>query len=136
MLDQSLVKLSSTVSFDLYPAAQLGTSLKNAKVLGLFDAATAMNLGFDAPAMHATVYPTLPPGTPNGHDKYAYVYLKLPSGEKTFIGLPWIKESTYTEEMVRTVIFYVDNISPEQQNRAVQALSAIGLTVSKVEIDD
>lgn len=134
MLEQSQVKLSSTVSFDLYPAAQLGTSLKNAKVLGIFDASTAMNLGFDAPAMHANVFPTLPPGTPNDHSKYAYLYLKLTSGEKTFIGMPWVKESTYVEEMVRTVLFYIDNISPDQQNLAVQALSAVGMSVAKVEI--
>lgn len=134
MLDQSQIVLSSTVSFDLYPAHLLGTSIKNAKVLGLVDAATAQALGFDAPAVHAQVFVTLPPGTPNAYDKYFYIHLKLASGQRSFIGLPWIKDDTYVEEMIRTVAFYVENISPDQQNLAVQALSAIGLKVSKTEI--
>lgn len=136
MLEQSQIQLESTVSFDLYPAHMLGTSIKNAKVLGIFNARIAMQLGHDAPAMHAIVFPTLPPGTPNGYDKYMYLYLKLASGGQTFIGLPWIKESTYVVEMVRTVTLFIENISPDQQSLAIQALSGIGLTVSKVEIID
>ncbi len=134
MLDQSLVKLESTVSFDLYPVQLLGTGIKNAKVLGIFNAATAMRLGFDAPAIHSAVWPTLPPGTPNGYDKYHYLYLKLPSGQTTFIGLPWINETTYVEEMVRNIAIFIEGISPDQQNLAIQALSANGFTVAKVEV--
>ncbi len=134
MLDQSQIKLDSTVSFDLYPAHQLQAKVTNAKVLGIFNAAVAQQLGYDAPAMHVSVYPTLPPGTPNKFDQYLYVYVKLANGEKTFYGLPWIKDSTFKEEMIRTVAFYVDNISPDQENLAVRALSALGLTVAKVEV--
>ena len=134
MLDQTQIKLESTVSFDLYPAHQLQSKVTNAKVLGIFNAAVAQTLGFDGPAMHVSVYPTLPPGVPNGFDKYLYVYVKLSNGEKTFYGLPWIKESTFKEEMIRTVALYIDSISPDQQNLAIQALSAIGLTVAKVEV--
>jgi hypothetical protein len=134
MLTQAQIVLESTVSFDLYPTAILGTAIKNAKVLSIVNAQTAMDLGHDAPALHAMVYPSLPPGTPNSYDKYLYVYLKLTSGAKIFIGIPWIKESTYAEEMIRTVAFYIENINPGQQTQAIQALSAIGLTVAKTEI--
>ncbi len=134
MLDQSKIKLESTVSFDLYPAHQLQAKVTNAKVLGIFTAATAQSLGFDAPALHVNVYPTLPPGTPNKFDQYLYIYVKLANGEKTFYGLPWIKETTFKEEVIRTIAIYIDAISPDQQNLAVQALSAIGLTVAKVEV--
>lgn len=134
MLDLSAIKLESTVSFDLYPAHFLGTSIKNAKVLGLVNAGMAMKLGFDAPANHAAVYPSLPPATPNGFDKYQYLYLKLASGQEAFIGVPWIKEESYVEEMIRTVALFIENISPAQENLAVQALSALGLTVAKTEI--
>lgn len=133
MLNTSSIVIDSTVSFDLYPAAYLQSKVTNAKVVGIVSARMAMQLGFDAPAMHVTVFPTLPPGTPNGYDKYQYIYVKLPSGEHTFYGVPWIKESTFKVEMVRTVALYLENISPEQQIRATQALSAIGLTVAKVE---
>lgn len=134
MLDLTRIKLESTVSFDLYPAHYLGTSIKNAKVLAVVNARTVMKLGFDAPAVHAAVFPTLPPGTPNAFDKYQYLVLKLANGQETYVGVPWIKEATYVEEMIRTVAMFIENISPDQQNLAVQALSAIGLTVAKVEI--
>ncbi len=134
MLDQSIVKLGSTVSFDLWPVQVLGTSIKNAKVLGLFDASTAMQLGYDAPAQHVAVYPTLPSETPNDYSKYNYLYLKLASGQKTFIGIPWVKEATWVEEMVRTIAIFVENVTPSQENLAVQALSANGLRVAKVEV--
>lgn len=134
MLDLADIKHESTVSFDLYPASFLGTSIKNAKVLGVVNAATAMKLGFDAPAVHATVKPSLPPEAPAQYDQYQYVMLKLASGQETFIGIPWIKDSTYVEEMIRTVAIYIENISPDQQNLALQALSAIGLPVAKTEV--
>lgn len=134
MLELTNIQLDTTVSFDLYPAHFLGTRIKNAKVLGLVNATTAMQLGFDAPAVHAAVFPTLPNGTVNAYDKYYYVRLKLTSGESTFIGVPWIKESTYVVEVVRNVALHIENISPDQQNRAIQALSAIGLTVAKIDI--
>lgn len=136
MLDISQIELESIVSFDLHPAQYLGTSIKNAKVLAIMGAPIAMQLGFDAPAMHVLVYNALPPETPNGYDKYLYLYLKLQSGEKTFIGIPWIKESTYVKETVRTVAIYLENLSPEKQNLAIAALSGVGLTVAKVELVD
>lgn len=134
MLEHSLIKLGSTVSFDLYPVQLLGTSIKNAKVLGILDAATTMQLGFDAVAQHSAVYPTLPPATPNGYDKYHYLHLKLASGQKHFIGIPWIKEATWVEEMVRTIAIFIENVTPSQENTAVQALSANGLRVAKIEV--
>lgn len=134
MLALSAIKIDSTVSFDLYPAHYLGTSIKNAKVLGVMNAAQAMKMGFDAPAVHAAVKPTLPADAPSNYDQYQYVCLKLASGQETFIGVPWIKDSTYVEEMIRTVAIYIENISPDQQNLATQALSAVGLKVAKVEV--
>lgn len=134
MLDTSQIKIDTTVSFDLYPAATLMASVKNARVLSVVNARTAMQLGFDAPAMHVLVYPTLPTGTPNGYDKYQYVGLKLPSGQETFIGVPWIKAPTYVEEVIRDITLHLQGVSPEQQNRILQALSAIGQPVASIEV--
>lgn len=134
MLNQSEIIIDTMVSFDLYPATILGTSIKLAKVLGVCNAQVAMAAGHDGPAMHAIVFPTLPSGTPNGYDRYHYVHLKLQNGTKTFIGIPWIKESTFTVEVVRTLAFFIENITPDQQSHAIAALSAIGLTVAKTEI--
>lgn len=133
-LDLSQIHIDTTVSFDLYPAHFLGTSIKNAKVLGLVTAAMAMKMGFDAPAVHAAVYPTLPSGTPNGYDKYQYVVLKLTNGDSTYIGVPWIKEATYVEEVIRNITIVIENVTPDQQNRIVAAISAVGSSVSSLMI--
>lgn len=134
MLDHSLIKLDSTVSFDLYPASILFASVKNARVLSLLSAQVAMKLGYDAPAMHALVYPTLPPGTPNAFDKYQYIGLRLASGQETFIGVPWIKDTTYVEEVIRDITLRLQGVSPDQQNRIIAALSAINQPVAAIEV--
>ncbi|QVD49125.1 hypothetical protein LUCX_55 [Xanthomonas phage vB_XciM_LucasX] len=134
MLEYSDIKLETTVSFDLYPASYLGTSVKNAKVVALVNAATAIRLGFDPVALHAAVYPTLPPGTPNRYDGYQYLILRTTAGQEILIGVPWIKESTWVEEVINNVTFYCENLTPDQRARAVQALSAIGIAVAKQEL--
>lgn len=134
MLEHNRIKLDSTVSFDLHPASILFASVKNARVLALLSAQVVMRLGFDAPAMHALVYPTLPAGTPNNYDKYQYLCLRLASGQETFIGVPWIKETTYIEEVIRDITLHLQGVSPDQQNRILAALSAIGQDVAALEV--
>lgn len=134
MLTQSQIVLDTTVSFDLYPVALLGTGIKNAKVLSIVSAATANALGFDTIATHAAVYPTLPAGVPDAHDGYHYLQLRTSNGDITYVGLPWIKESTYAVQTIRNVRFSLENVTPENQEHAIQSLSAIGLRVAKVEI--
>lgn len=134
MLKPSDVVLDTTVSFDMHPVQHLGTAIKNAKVLSIVDARTAQQLGFDTLANHRIVYATLPPGVPNDHSKYHYLYLKLPSGQTQFIGLPWIKESTYTVEVIRNLRIELENITPEDQEHALRALSALGLKVANIAV--
>lgn len=136
MLDPSQIKIDTTVSFDLYPASTLMASVKNARVLSVVNARTAMQLGFDAPAYHILVFPTLPDGVPNAFDKYQYVGLKLTSGQETFIGIPWIKASTYEVEVARDITLRLQNVSPDQQQRIVQALSAIGQPIAAIEVQN
>lgn len=86
--------VGDTISFDLYPENIIGASMTNVLVLGVLDADTLNALGKDPIGMHAQVYPSLPPGTPN--DAYGYSYLKLqsPNRQVSYIGMPWIKQDT------------------------------------------
>lgn len=133
MLSITDLPLNATVSFDLYPAALLGTSLKNAKVLAILDADTA-RFFIDPPVMHANVFATLPPGTPNRFDGYPYVKLKLPNGTVTAIGLPWIKDETLVVATTTRVLITVDNVTPAGQNTILAALSANGFSAAKIEV--
>lgn len=133
MLNVSAITLFSTVSFDLYPASLVAPSFKFAKVLGVMDADTA-KVFVDTIAGHANVYPTLPVGTPNGHNQYPWVKLKLASGQVTAIGLPWIKEETYVTHTTTTIRLTIENVEPTDQNLILQCLAANGFSAVNVEV--
>lgn len=136
MLTQAQIPLNATVSFDLHPSAVLGTGYKGAKVLAILDADSCRYFNVDPVAMHANVYPMLPPGTPNKYDGYPWVKLKLASGQITCIGLPWIIDATFSVDTTSSLRFTVQNVSPEQRNIIMEALSANGFTAVNVEVLD
>lgn len=125
MLTQEDITLHTTVSFDLWPASILGISVKGAKVQAIVDGDTAL-VWQDVRAMHANVYPTLPPGTINRFDGYPYLKLKLMDGTIRVIGLPWIKEETYVEANTNRLQITVDNVSDADLDIIRTALSANG----------
>lgn len=133
MLNQSDIVLGTTVTFDLYPFALFGTTIKNAKVLSLLDGPTAQQLGYDPRALHTQVYPSLPAGTPDGYDKYFYLQVLLSSGQKAVYGLPWIKSETYKTEVVRDILLRLNGVTPEKQNLIIRALSAIDQPITSIE---
>ncbi len=118
--------INSTVSFEVYPAAVLGTGFNNAKVVGVVQAAQARYANIDPVALHANVFGTLPAGTPNKYDSYLYVILQLTSGQTTAIGLPWIKPETLKQVTTRKMQLIIPDISPEDEPRVLKALSANG----------
>lgn len=136
MLAIADIPLNSTVSFDLHPAAILGASYKRAKILAIVDADSTPYFGLDAAAMHANVYPTLPGGVPNDHRAYMYLKLKLASGQITCVGIPWIVDASMVVETTRKIQITVDNVTPEQQNLIVQALSANGFGAVSIKYID
>ena len=133
MLNVNDITLFSTVSFDLYPAALVAPSYKYAKVLGVMDADTA-RLFVDTVASHANVYPTLPEGTPNNHNQYPWVKLKLASNVITAVGLPWIKEETYVTHTTTTIRLTIENVEPANQNLIIECLAANGFSAVNVEV--
>jgi len=141
MLISSQITLGSIVSFDLYPAQVFGTSIKRVKVLGIVSAAIAQSAGFDAPAYHTMVFPTLPAGTPNRYNGYDYLcYEKLDSSSASpnervgYIGLPWIREETFQVHQNTTLRFTFEDVTPEAQNLIALAVAGVGFTPDLVEV--
>lgn len=135
MLNPTSIVLKSTISFDLHAPQILGTRCENAKVLALLDADSARSL-IDPIAMHANIYPFLPPGVPDDFDGYSYLKLRLASGETTAIGLPWIKDDTLVVASTRSMRFTVANVTPDGHNLIIQALSANGFRAVDVVLID
>lgn len=134
MLTQAQLPLNATVSFDYYPSQILGSGVVRAKVLAWMDADTAKFFGIDPIALHANVYPLLPPSTPNRYDGYPYVKLKLENGDVTAVGVPWIRDDTLVILTQTRARFTLENVTPDQITTALQALSANGLTAVNVEM--
>lgn len=132
MATQEQFPLSKQVSFEVYPSLMLGNNFKNVKVMGIIDADTARMLGHDAPAMHANVYPTLPPGVVDAYDEYLYVRVKYSNGQQAILGLPWIKAATVQVLDYTTVTVKVGNVNPGDAEKIVEALAANGF--NQVEI--
>lgn len=135
MLNLQDLPLGATVSFEFHSAAMLGTGYKNAKLLAILDADTARQF-IDPVAMHANVYPTLPPSTPDRYDGYHYLKLRLANGSIDVVGIPWIKDETFVEVTTKSMRLTVENVAPADQNKVIEALSANGFTAVKVEYVD
>ncbi len=124
--------IGKTVNFQLYPAAILGSGYSRVKVVGILDADTARHW-IDPVALHVNVYPTLPAGIPNNYNEYLYAKIKLPNGTFTCVGLPWIREESIEEITSQTMVITIEDVAVNQQQVIIDALSANGITVNKVE---
>jgi hypothetical protein len=133
MLTVNAFPINASCSFEVYPSAILGASFKGAKILDILSADTAGKLGFDPAAMHASVYPTLPAGTPNDYRAYSYVRFQLASGQATIIGIPWIRDESLVISTNRTVQLTIDDINDTQLNTILLALSANGFAAVDVK---
>lgn len=113
--------LRGVYSFDVFPAALLGTDYKNVTVLAIMDAATA-NREIDIQALHAQIYPMLPVGTPNDPYGYDYVKIKTTAGNVTILGIAWINDTTVTLVQSNTITAVIGNVSAVDVLRIRNAL--------------
>jgi hypothetical protein len=121
--------IGAHVSFDLYPAAVIGTTFNNVEVTDILSFSTAMALGVDVAAMHANIFPTLPNGTPADPTKYQYVRVVLPNGNIQILGLPWIKANTIVINSTKNLTLTIVSVNPVDQTRVLELLAHGGFTV-------
>lgn len=85
--------LNKTITFDTYE----GVRYKNVRFIGILDAGSVVALGFDAAAKHMQNYPYLPPGVPDSYTGYSYAKLVNANNETLYMGIPWVKPASITE---------------------------------------
>lgn len=71
---------------------------KHLKFVALLDAATVVELGYDAPAMHQQYIGALPPGIPNNWKAYKYAKFLDVQNRSVYFGVPWVKPASITED--------------------------------------
>lgn len=95
-------------SFDLWPAAILGTGFKRVTVQAILDYQSAQGFG-DIEALHQNVKAMLPSGTPDRPQDFDYLLLRTEEGVNTIIGIPWIiEESVVLVESLKANVLIED----------------------------
>jgi hypothetical protein len=98
------LKIGKVYTFQTTAPAILGTSVKNARLMGMLDYATAS--GYEMIDLkYRSIYPLLPPGTPDTPELSVYYRFQSESGEKIILADIWIQESTV--EIVDHIDFQV-----------------------------
>lgn len=88
-------------------------------------------------ANHANIYPTLPADVTRDIDNNAtsYDYLQLAHGTNmTFIGLPWIRETTLKEVIPRVATVPLLEFEDPDGSRLRAILESAGYTVGSISI--
>lgn len=130
-----MLVVGNVVSFDVYPTAVLGNNFRNVRIDAILDAETTRYVnGYDAPAIHAMVYPTLPAGVPDNYTRYSYLKITHPNGQVAVIGIPYINESTITSKTVNTISLTIKDVGPSDVAIVTQALAGAGYKVATIDI--
>ncbi len=112
------LEIGSAYNIPMLAPAILGTAYSGATVKGLLDYSSAIQIT-DVSAIHASVLPLLPVGTPSDPSQLIYVKLLTSTGQITAIALNWISQQP-TLLSSTTQIVTVTNINQSQ----VAALAA------------
>lgn len=119
----SNIPTRSRVTFEVYPSNVYGYRLSDVTYVATVDPQTALDLGEDIRALHASVFESLPPGTPDDPFQYDYVRVRTNEGKYIILGLPFIRDGTLSVNSGRTLYMTFDNINEEQIQRVFKALS-------------
>lgn len=123
------IRLNDRFSFEVYPTSRLNNQFRNVRLEGMLNAATAVNSGVDIQALHANIYPSLPPGTvPNDPFQYDYIRIQHPNGEYSTIGIPWIRQETIELSQSSQIVLTFNNRTEDDLNRIIMALRSNGFS--------
>lgn len=126
-------EVSHSYSFDVYPSNVLGTGFRNCTVLAIMDHDTAA-AQVDTVALHTQVYPYLPTGTPDDPTVYTYIKVKLPNGDITILGMPWINLETIQEVTRTTITATIRDVSANDLDKIRRILEANGYDNLRLDI--
>lgn len=129
------VTIGQRFSFEVYPVAVLGNAYKDVRLEAIVSARTAASYGVDIQALHANVYPSLPPGsTPNDPFQYNYVRIEHVSGEFEVIGIPWIRQETIEISAGGKITIVFNDKTSSDLDHILLALSSNGYSPDDIKV--
>lgn len=118
-------KTRKMYSFQVYPAAVLGTALfQKVTVKSVMDYSTAMQFA-DIQAQHENVFAYLPEGTPDRPEDFDYLKIETAAGE-TVIGVPWIIPDTIELVSSMKIQAIIEDVSTADVERIRACLTQNG----------
>jgi hypothetical protein len=119
--------INKTYNFNTKAPAILGSSIKNAKLLATMDYHTAITYD-TVDAKFRSVYPALPPGTPDQPEACIYYRFLTESGEKIIIADQWVDESSIETVTHISLQVTFSRLSTPDIARIRDAINALGYT--------
>ena len=120
------LEIGSSYNIPMLASAILGTAYNGATVKALLDYSSAIQIT-DVAAIHASVLPLLPIGTPSDPSQLIYVKILTSTGQTTAIALNWISQQP-TLLSATTQIVTITGINTSQVPALAAALVANGFT--------
>lgn len=130
------IAIGQRVSFEVYPTSVLGSRYRDVVLDGTISPHTAIMMGYDIAALHANVYSSLPPGTPNDPYMYNYVAIRHPNGTREIVGEPCIRSETLEALTAGRVTLVFENKTQADIDRMLMALSANGYSPTETMTSD
>ncbi len=127
------IALRDVVSFSLYDNTTIGTVFTRVKLLGVVDYATAAQT-IDPVALHEDIITNLPEGSVDDPTQYSYLKLELENGAVTYVGMPWVDESTLTKVGESKLQVTLSNMNVDDVPNIIAALNANGFNVESTKV--
>lgn len=127
-------QLKNVYNFDVYPSPILGNDFHNVTVLAILDYETALQT-VDIPALHVSVYPHLPAGTPDDPSQYDYVRIRTQNGNTTILGIPWINLDTVELRQSMSMTVIIEDVGSIDLERVRLALVQNGYNKIKLTLN-
>lgn len=126
---------NTTYSFDVYPSAVIGNDFKNVVVMGVLSYQAAIGFS-DINAVQATVFSSLPAGTPDRPEDYEYLLLRTVSGQTTVLARQWINEATVVAVTNSKVIAVIEGAGSADLEEIRAALEQNGFTQLSLSVSN
>lgn len=123
-------------TFDTIAPALLGTTIKNARLMALFDYEVAVQFD-NIDVRHAAIRPLLPAGSAFDNPKaFSYLYLISETGSRIILAYPWIKEDTIAKTTNQSVVINVIGATANDAIKIRQMLALSGFHAVNIEVKD
>lgn len=122
-----MLELNRNYSLSFHASTILGSGLRNAKLVSLFDYKIA-NKFASIDLLHRQVYPYLPAKTPHDYTKYTYYMFETDDGKNVIVAEEWIVPNSVELTTTKTTTLLLRNVTNSQLTVLRNQLNLMGIS--------